>query len=143
MTTPCHGSSIRSLVLLAGLHALSACGASAADPLPGARQQAASPADSIVGVWRVNEMDADIQIYSAQGQYVGAVVRSANPAMMNAGILRGVTFDPASNTWRGEAFAVKRGMFVPMTIRLTSATGLEMTAGSGIMSKTMQWSRVQ
>ena len=143
MKTPCLASTLRSIVLLAGLHAMLACAASAADPLPGTRQQAGNPADSIVGVWRVNEMDADIQIYNAQGQYVGAVVRSANPAMQNAGILRGVTFDPASNTWRGEAFAVKRGMFVPMTIRLTSATGLEMTAGSGIMSKTMQWTRVQ
>jgi hypothetical protein len=57
-------------------------------------------------------------------------------------MLRGITFDPNTNTWKGEVFAIKRGQFVPMTIKLTS-TGFEMVAGSGIMSKTIEWVRVQ
>lgn len=55
---------------------------------------------------------------------------------------RGITFDPNTNTWQGEVFAIKRGQFVPMTIRITQA-GFEMVAGSGIMSKTIEWSRVE
>ena len=69
-------------------------------------------------------------------------MKAANPAMMNAGMLRGITFDPATNTWRGEVFAVKRGSFVPMSMKLT-AGGFEMVAGSGVMSKTIEWVRIQ
>jgi hypothetical protein len=39
-------------------------------------------------------------------------------------------------------FALKRGDFVPMTIR-TTPTGFEMVAGSGLMSKTIEWVRAQ
>ena len=52
-----------------------------------------------------------------------------------------------SSAWRpdlgrGEVFALKRGEFVPMTIKIT-ANGFEMVAGSGFMSKTVEWVRVQ
>jgi hypothetical protein len=57
-------------------------------------------------------------------------------------MFRGITYDAASNTWRGEVFALKRGDFVPMTIRTTPA-GFEMVAGSGLMSKTIEWVRAQ
>jgi hypothetical protein len=49
---------------------------------------------------------------------------------------------PATGMWRGEVFALKRGEFVPMTIKMT-ANGFEMVAGSGFMSKTVEWVRVQ
>ena len=114
------------------------CHAAAPD---GERQQAANPADAIVGVWKPADMDVNIQIFSTNGQYAGAVVKAANPALINSGMLRGVVFNPASNTWQGEVFAMKLGKFVPMTIRLT-ATGFEMVAGSGLMSKTVEWRRV-
>lgn len=106
------------------------------------RQQAANPADAIVGVWKPADMDVNVQIFNANGQYAGAVVKAANPALINSGLLRGVVFNPASNTWKGEVFAMKLGQFVPMTIKLT-ATGFEMVAGSGFMSKTVEWQRVQ
>ena len=106
------------------------------------RQQAANPGDAIVGVWKPADMDVNIQIFNSNGQYAGAVVKAANPAMINSGMLRGIVFNPASNTWKGEVFAMKLGQFVPMTIKLT-ATGFEMVAGSGLMSKTVEWQRVQ
>ena len=148
MTTFNHTRCLSAILLCTSLHALLICvaptalTANAADVVPGTRLQAASPADGIVGVWKPADMDVDIQIYNANGQYVGAVVKAANPAMMNAGMLRGITFDPATNTWRGEVFAVKRGSFVPMSMKLT-AGGFEMVAGSGVMSKTIEWVRIQ
>ena len=105
-------------------------------------QQAANPADAIIGDWRPSDMpDADIRIFSANGKYVGGVAKAANPALVNTELLREIEYDPASRTWKGEVFALKRGMFVPMTIRLTDA-GFEMVAGSGIMSKTIEWVRI-
>ena len=105
-------------------------------------QRTANPADAIVGVWKPADMDVNIQIFNADGKYAGAVVKAANPALINSGMLRGIVFDPASNSWKGEVFAMKLGQFVPMTIKLT-ATGFEMVAGSGFMSKTVEWQRVQ
>ena len=114
----------------------------AADVASPAQQQAASPADMIVGDWRPSDMpDVDIRIFPANGKYVGGVVKSANPAMVNTEMLREIEYVPATRTWKGEIFAIKRGMFVPMTIRLTSG-GFEMVAGSGIMSKTIEWVRI-
>jgi len=113
----------------------------AAEVTPAVAQQA-SGADAIVGDWKPTDMDVDIRIFPKDGKYVGGVVKAANPALVNTELLREIQYDPASNTWRGEVFAIKRGQFVPMTIKIT-ANGFEMVAGSGIMSKTVEWVRVQ
>lgn len=115
--------------------------ARAADVVPTVAQQA-SGGDAIVGDWKPTDMDVDIRIFPKDGKYVGGVVKAANPALVNTELLREIQFDPASGMWRGEVFALKRGEFVPMTIKIT-ANGFEMVAGSGFMSKTVEWVRVQ
>ena len=117
--------------------------ATAATPRPNVVGQApANPADAIVGDWKPADMPVTVRIFPSQGQYLGGIVAAENPELVNKELLRGVTYDAASNTWRGEVFALKRGEFVPMTIR-TTAGGLEMVAGSGLMSKTIEWTRAQ
>lgn len=114
-----------------------------ATPQPAVVGQApANPADAIVGDWKPADMPVTVRIFPTQGQYLGGVVAAENPALVSKELLRGVTYDAASNTWRGEVFALKRGDFVPMTIRATPA-GFEMVAGAGLMSKTIEWVRVQ
>lgn len=112
----------------------------AADTPATAPQQVANPADGILGDWRPADMDVTVRIFPLKGKYVGGVVKAANPQMVNTELLREIVYDAATATWRGEVFAVKRGSFVPMTIKLTRA-GFEMVAGSGIMSKTIEWAR--
>ena len=117
--------------------------ATAATPWPAVVGQApANPADAIVGDWRPADMPVTVRIFASQGQYLGGIVAADDPALVNKELLRGVTYDAASNTWRGEVFALKRGEFVPMTIRATPA-GFEMVAGAGLMSKTIEWVRVR
>jgi len=107
-----------------------------------ARQSAASPADAITGDWRPSDMpDVDVRIFPANGKYVGGIVKAANPALVNTEMLREIEYVPASQSWKGEVFALKRGMFVPMTIRMTGS-GFEMVAGAGILSRTIEWVRV-
>lgn len=128
----------RRLIVLAIAFAVTAsCGWPAV-----AQQPAANPADAIVGDWRPADMNVTVRIFPANGQYLGGIVQADNQELVNKEMMRGVVFDPASGTWKGEVFAIKRGQFVPMTIKLTSA-GFEMVAGSGFMSKTIEWSRVQ
>ncbi|NBW95484.1 MAG: hypothetical protein EBR28_01820 [Planctomycetia bacterium] len=116
----------------------------AADAAPSAAGQASNPAESnpadrIVGDWRPSDMpDVGIRIFPSKGKYIGGVVKAANPAMVNTEMLREIEYVPETRSWKGEVFAMKRGMFVPMTIRLTTG-GLEMVAGVGIMSKTITW----
>jgi uncharacterized protein (DUF2147 family) len=143
MTTTHFGSFAASMVAALVLHAavVGAGAARAADLAPTVGQQA-SGADAIVGDWKPTDMDVDIRIFPKDGKYVGGVVKAANPALVNTELLREIQFDPASGMWRGEVFALKRGEFVPMTIKIT-ANGFEMVAGSGFMSKTVEWVRVQ
>ena len=143
MTTTHFGSFTASVATAFCMHAavVGATVARAADVAPSVAQQA-SGADAIVGDWKPTDMDVDIRIFPKDGKYVGGVVKAANPALVNTEMLREIQFDPATGTWRGEVFALKRGQFVPMTIKIT-ANGFEMVAGSGIMSKTVEWVRVQ
>lgn len=142
MTCLAFRRSMTVLVAAAAVAAGSAAGRQsvAADAAPAA-QQAANPADMIVGDWRPSDMpDVDVRIFPAAGKYVGGVVKAANPALVNTELLREIEYVPASHSWKGEVFALKRGMFVPMTIRMTG-DGFEMVAGSGILSKTVAWVR--
>jgi len=143
MTTTHFGSFAASMAVAFCLQAaiVGASAARAADVVPTVAQQA-SGADAIVGDWKPTDMDVDIRIFPKDGKYVGGVVKAANPALVNSEMLREIQFDPASGMWRGEVFALKRGEFVPMTIKIT-ANGFEMVAGSGFMSKTVEWVRVQ
>lgn len=143
MTTTHLGSFAASMVAAFCLHAavVGTGAARAADEAPTVAQQA-SGADAIVGDWKPTDMDVDIRIFPKDGKFVGGVVKAGNPALINTELLREIQFDPASGIWRGEVFALKRGEFVPMTIKIT-ANGFEMVAGSGFMSKTVEWVRVQ
>lgn len=104
-------------------------------------QQQQNPGDAIVGDWRPADMNVTVRIFPANGQYLGGIVKADKQELVNKEMLRGIAFDPTTATWKGEVFALKRGQFVPMTIRITPA-GFEMVAGSGIMSKTIEWVRV-
>jgi hypothetical protein len=143
MTTTRIGSFAASMAAAVCLHVavIGAHTVCAVEATPTVAQQAGG-ADAIVGDWKPTDMEVDIRIFPKDGKYVGGVVKAANPALVNTEMLREIQFDPASNMWRGEVFAIKRGQFVPMTIK-TTATGFEMVAGSGIMSKTVEWVRVQ
>ena len=127
-----HRVFIFTALLVAGI-AVGAATASGQQPNPG---------DAIVGDWRPADLNVTVRIFPANGQYLGGIVKADNQEMVNKEMLRGITFDPNTTTWKGDVFALKRGQFVPMTIRTTPA-GFEMVAGSGIMSKTIEWVRVQ
>ena len=107
-----------------------------------AQQPQGNPADAIVGDWRPGDMNVDVRIFPSNGQYLAVIVKADNQELVNKEMMRGIAYDPNTKTWKGEVFAIKRGEFVPMTIKLTPA-GFEMVAGSGFMSKTIQWTRVQ
>jgi hypothetical protein len=133
---------VAAVALVSGVASAEPAAANAAPRATVVGQAPANPADAIVGDWKPADMPVTVRIFPAQGQYLGGIVAAENPALVNKEMFRGITYDAASNTWRGEVFALKRGDFVPMTIRTTPA-GFEMVAGSGLMSKTIEWVRAQ
>jgi hypothetical protein len=121
---------------LLGIGGLVASPAVAAPPV----QQGAG--DRVVGDWRPGDQELTVRIFASNGQYLGAIVNAPDPQMINRELIRGLVYDPAMGVWHGEIFAIKQGKFMPMTIRMTPA-GLDMVAGSGVFSKTINWVRVQ
>ena len=107
-----------------------------------AQQPSDNPADAIVGDWRPADMNVDVRIFPSQGQYLGGIVKAENQELISKEMMRGITYDPKTTSWKGEVFAFKRGQFVPMSITMTP-TGFRMVAGTGILSKTIDWVRVQ
>jgi uncharacterized protein (DUF2147 family) len=130
---------VASVGIVAGLLAAGALPASRAVAAPPVQQGAG---DRIVGDWRPTDQDVTVRIFANNGQYLGAIVQAADQQMINRELIRSLVFDPAMGTWHGEVFAIKQGKFMPMTIRMTPA-GLDMVAGSGVFSKTINWVRVQ
>jgi hypothetical protein len=53
---------------------------------------------------------------------------------------RALVYDAKAAQWTGEAYAVKKGEFVPAVIRLSTG-GFVLTAGKGFMSSKLDWTR--
>ena len=109
------------------------------------RAEAASPTaqvagDAVVGDWRPHDQDLTVRIFANNGQYLGAIVKAPDPQLINRELIRGLVYDPTMGVWHGEIFAIKQGKFMPITVRMTPA-GLDMVAGAGVFSKTINWVR--
>ena len=96
--------------------------------------------DAVVGDWRPHDQDLTVRIFANNGQYLGAIVKAPDPQLINRELIRGLVYDPTMGVWHGEIFAIKQGKFMPMTVRMTPA-GLDMVAGAGVFSKTINWVR--
>lgn len=96
--------------------------------------------DAVVGDWRPHDQDLTVRIFANNGQYLGAIVQAPDPQLINRELIRGLVYDPTMGVWHGEIFAIKQGKFMPMTVRMTPA-GLDMVAGAGVFSKTINWVR--
>jgi uncharacterized protein (DUF2147 family) len=100
-----------------------------------------SPADAILGAWASPEREIVIDVTKAAHGYVGVVVRAKSSALVGQRLLRGVTYDAAYGTWKGEVFAPKKGEYLPATFAVRADGSLAMTAGTGPFSKTVLWTR--
>jgi uncharacterized protein (DUF2147 family) len=99
-------------------------------------------ADALKGKWKHPEQDVVVEIVKTGAGYEGKIAESNVPAVAVGKLLiRGVSYDAQKHEWHGEVFAVKRGQFVPMTATL-NANSLHMTAGSGLLAKKLNWTKV-
>ncbi len=100
-----------------------------------------SPADAILGAWASPERESVVEVTKTDHVYLGVVVSSKSSALVGKPLFRNITYDAAHGTWNGEVFAPKRGEFVPATFSAKPDGSLSMTAGKGLFSKTILWTR--
>jgi uncharacterized protein (DUF2147 family) len=100
-----------------------------------------APAEAIVGSWKPADRDVTVKIERTGSNFTGTVSASADATQVGKVILRSVTFNEAEHLYRGEVFAVKRGIFVPGVIRVTDAKSFHLTAGSGLFTREVEWQR--
>jgi hypothetical protein len=82
-----------------------------------------------------------VKIERSGSNFTGTVSASSEATQVGKVILRGLTFNESEHLYRGEVFAVKRGMFVPGVIRMTDAKTFRLTAGSGLFTREVEWRR--
>ncbi len=100
-------------------------------------------ADAILGRWRPSGEDAVVEISRVGAVYVGTLVASPQrPEGVGKPLLRGLTYDASKARWSGEVYAPKRNQWVPAVIRIQDARTFVLTAGGGLITKDLAWSRV-
>lgn len=100
-----------------------------------------SPADAILGAWASPDRESVVTVTKTDHGYMGVVVSAKSSALVGKLMFRGLMYDAAHRTWTGEVFAPKRGEFVPATFSAKADGSLSMTAGKGLFSKTILWTR--
>jgi hypothetical protein len=82
-----------------------------------------------------------VVVSRAGAGYAGVIAESPEkPALVGTPMFRGLAYDAGRGEWTGEVYAVKKGEFVPASIRL-STRGFDLTAGKGLFSKKLAWTR--
>ena len=101
-----------------------------------------NPAEVILGSWSQQNKKTVMEIRRSGKSYTAIVTQdSSNPAAVNKQLMRALSYDASQQLWSGEVFAAKRGEFVPVTLKMKGAERLIMTAGTGLLSRDITWSR--
>lgn len=112
------------------------------DPLPAAGQDIT--ADSIVGKWKDPDDGAVVQIENEGTYYEGAVVESpSHPEGVSTTIFKNLVYDGTKGVWKGQVYSIKRKKDYDVEIKMSDTSMFTMKAKAGLLSKTMEWSRVQ
>jgi uncharacterized protein (DUF2147 family) len=99
---------------------------------------AGSEGDALVGTWKPDDREVVVGLTR-----VGAGFSAAAPAPDGGSVelFRGVVWDAASKTWKGELYAPKRKEWLGAVLRLEGADTLVLEVGSGFFGKKLTWRR--
>jgi uncharacterized protein (DUF2147 family) len=100
-----------------------------------------SAADAILGSWASPEGESVVEVTKTEQGYIGVVVRAKAAALVGKQLFRNLKYDAARGTWGGDVFAPKRDEFLTATFAANADGSLTMTAGKGLFSKTIRWTR--
>lgn len=101
-------------------------------------------ADSIVGKWKDPDDGAVVQIENEGAYYEGALVEDAqHPDGVSMKIFKNLVFDSEKGMWKGQVYSVKKKKDYNVEIKMSDPATFTMKAKAGIISKTIEWSRVQ
>jgi uncharacterized protein (DUF2147 family) len=99
---------------------------------------AGSEGDALVGTWKPDDREVVVGITRVGAGYAA---RAPAPDGGSVDLFRGVVWDAASKTWKGELYAPKRKEWLGAVLRLEGADTLVLKVGSGFFSKELTWRR--
>ncbi|MGD9652889.1 MAG: DUF2147 domain-containing protein [Candidatus Dadabacteria bacterium] len=100
-------------------------------------------ADSIVGKWKEPDEDAVVQIENKGAYYEGAVVESpSHPDGVSTMIFKNLVYNGAKGVWKGQVYSIERKKDYDVEIKMSDTSMFTMKAKAGLLSKTIEWSRV-
>jgi uncharacterized protein (DUF2147 family) len=105
-------------------------------------ERRSAPEEMILGNWKQANQPVVIEIRRSGKNYDAVVIKNgSNPSAVTKEFMRSVTYDAAHKVWSGEIFAAKRQEYVPVKLKMKGAETLLMTAGTGMLSKEIVWTR--
>lgn len=96
-------------------------------------------AQSIAGIWNMGQDNTKIEITEGNGVYEGRVASSDNAnAKIGSLILKDVK--SVDGKWKGKLYAPKKKEWFDTTLKVAGKK-LLVTVKSGLMSKTVEWTK--
>ncbi len=101
--------------------------------------------NDITGKWYAEELDkSTIEIKKvSQDLYVGVVIESDEPTMLDSRILYDFRKDDDSNSYSGRIYSVKRDMEIDGEIEMLTANKILVTGRKLFFSKSFEWVRFE
>lgn len=96
---------------------------------------------TLAGIWNTGQENSRVEITAVDGGYFGTLISSDNEnARIGTQLLKDVK--PDGNGWKGTLYAPRRQAWYDATLEVEGDV-LEITIGSGLLSKTVTWRREQ
>lgn len=98
-----------------------------------------SAQSDLTGIWNTGTDNSKIEISETDGSLVGKLISSDNEnAQIGKTLVKELEAD--GDHWKGKLYAPKRGEWYDATFE-AGGDKLEITIGSGFMSRTVEWTK--
>ena len=98
-------------------------------------------ASDLSGFWQHPKDPVWLDVNEASGTGI-AVRNDDDPSSIGFAVLKGVVAGPKQGQWSGQVYVPQLGAYKQVTVTLPDANTLKMKVKIGIISRSLEWSRV-
>jgi uncharacterized protein (DUF2147 family) len=98
-------------------------------------------ASDLSGFWQHPKDPVWLDVNEALGTGI-AVRNDDDPSSIGFAVLKGVVAGPKQGQWSGQVYVPQLGAYKQVTVTLPDANTLKMKVKIGIISRSLEWSRV-
>ena len=100
-----------------------------------------SAASDLNGFWQHPKDPVWLDVNEGMGTGI-AVRNDDDPSSVGFAVLKDVVTGPKEGQWSGQVYVPRLGAYKQVTVTLPDANTLKMTVKIGIISRSLEWSRV-